>query len=213
VPRLAKDRDGPTDNIPENQDNQPIINEDKGVEREKQAEPRSGSLLNNVIRSAMLKDLSYLKVLGVDTVLETEIIVRLLDGRKTAGELVESIFSRGNDDPDFHQYYMRVCRCLKGLESKGYVSRQLFGSRKPFRLTRHAIDLLLKQDPGSEKGLVRFPDLALYIVTFLAAVCTIIAESGATSLPRSQFMVLYTVFAVLAGMSILKFLETVRKAW
>jgi hypothetical protein len=212
MPRLAKDRDGPAENIPDNQDNQ-SIRKDNGVDRKKQSEPRSRSHLNEVLRSAVLNDLSYMKALGVSTVLEAEIIIRLLDGRKTAGELVESIFGRGSDDPDFHQYYMKVCRCLKGLESKGYVSRQLFGSRKPFRLTRHAMDVLSKLDPGSAKGLVGPLDLVLYVATFLIAVCTIIAESGATSLPRSQFMVLYTVFAVLAGMSILKFLETVRKAW
>lgn len=206
---LKKD-DDPDQDQPLDRDDGGTAGVDGGFDRGGEA---AGSVLKEAVRRAVLRDLSYLKALGVRTILETEIIARLLDGRRTPGELAESIYGCGSDDSGFHQYYMRVCRSLEGLESKGYVSRQLFGSRKPFRLTRHALRILSQLEQGNGKELVGPMDLAIYAAACIAATITILAESGTLSLPRPQFMILYTIFTVLAGMSVLRLLQTVRQAW
>jgi hypothetical protein len=44
-------------------------------------------------------------------------------------------------------------------------------------------------------------------------IATIAADQGLVPLARLEFMVLYTLFILLSGMSLLRFIEMVRRVW
>jgi hypothetical protein len=165
------------------------------------------------LREKILQDLRYLKTLDVTTTLQAEIIAHLLYGRRTPRELVELIFEIENDCGSFHQYYMRISRALQSLESHGFVSRRLFGSEKPYRLTRYALSRLASLDRDRGRGPVSRWDASIIATTVGVGIATIAADQGLVPLARLEFMVLYTLFILLSGMSLLRFIEMVRRVW
>ena len=90
----------------------------------------------------LLENIHSLKRLGVEDVLQAEILAHLVNGPAAASDLASEIFcNKGSEAPSRAQY-MRVARALGGLERKGYVARSPFGKQKPYRLTGYARELL-----------------------------------------------------------------------
>ena len=175
--------------------------------------PSSVAELPLELREKIRDNVRLLSTLDIDTTLQAEIVAHLLDGRKTPAQLAELLFESQGEGSSSHPYYMRVSRALQVLESRGYVSRRLFGSHKPYRLTRYALAMLASLDETGAGGLVGRWDMALFLATGICAVFTISANQGYCQLGRFPFMVLYTVFLLLSGMSLLRFLEKVRRVW
>ncbi len=151
--------------------------------------------------------------LGLETALEAEIVANLLEGKRTIGDLVEVIYNRRGDDPEFHRCYMRVYRALQRLGRKGYVSRKLFGSEKPYRLTSLAFDQLASVRRRDTSHLVDPSDGALLVGTIVMAVVTALASKGDLRVSRQVFTLIYSLFVFLSGASSLRLVQMVRKVW
>lgn len=93
----------------------------------------------------LLADIGKLRRLEV-SILEAEILRRLTDGRKTAFELIDAIYGLRRGDKGFNSARLKVRRALRSLERRGFVSTNLFGREKPYRLTRYGVAVLL---PGA----------------------------------------------------------------
>ena len=88
----------------------------------------SGEVLDSVIKSLdhlEERELSY-----------TRLLILLLGRNRSIGDLVTIIYGMKSDQPGYRKLYMRVSRRLKSLQSKGFVSKALFGKEKPYRITR-----------------------------------------------------------------------------
>lgn len=144
------------------------------------------------------------------TMLQTEIVDRLMDGRRTPTELVEQIFDTWRGDPDFEARYAAVRREIKSLENRGYVSTTLFGRDKPYKLTPHGIALLTSILPQDEKPRIlgRW-DLASFTSTALAGVALLLSRQY-DGLP---VFLLFALFFVLLGISLSSFVRILRKVF
>ena len=98
------------------------------------------------------QDLKRIEELGFATPLEAQIIAHLLDGRRPPAELAQLVYGHSEKSAVPHRQYMRVLRALRSLESRGYVSTNMFGSPKPYRLTRHALSMLVGTGRSHPRG-------------------------------------------------------------
>ena len=163
------------------------------------------------VRKRMLENLKDLRNLEVATVLEAEIVARLLNGRRTSGELAEEIFGVNRDAESFHSYYMRVCRALHSLERRGYVGTKLFGRDRPYKLTQHCLGRLARLGSEEPPRLIPPHDAAVYASTIIISSVAILARTGFLDLTRQGFMIMFTVGILLSGISITRFIEMIRK--
>jgi len=111
----------------------------------------------------LLPSTNDLSILDASLV-QIEILMRLIEGRRTAVELTEEIYAVSPDSPSFEMYYARVRRASKDLESRGFVSTRLFGRDKPYRLTEHGVLQIASLGKGLEKRpmLVGYRDIAAF---------------------------------------------------
>lgn len=93
------------------------------------------------IRESLLSTISSMRLQDL-SVLEVEVLARLVGVRRTTAELVEEIYGTATDDEGYRADYYRVRRATRSLEEKGFVSAPLFGRGKPFHLTRYAVSVL-----------------------------------------------------------------------
>lgn len=142
------------------------------------------------------------------TMLQAEMIDRLIDGRRTATELVWEIFVSRPGDEGFEAYYSKVRRDLRDLERRGYASTGLFGRDKPYRLTSHGIAVILSVVPDiGEVRLIQRKELASFSVTASAGIILWIVR-GATD--PAYTIVLGTFFTSL-GVSLTAFARVLRR--
>jgi hypothetical protein len=67
---------------------------------------------------------------------QTRILALLLERNRSVADTVAAVYSKRSDQTGYRGLYMRVSRRLKSLESRGFVSRALFGKERPYRITR-----------------------------------------------------------------------------
>ncbi len=163
--------------------------------------------------SRVLRNLGYQKALGLVTVLEAEMIAYLLERSRTVADIVDLVYRTRKDDPAFHQNYMRVSRTLRLLETRGYVSRRLFGSNKPYRITDYALQKLAGVERVWGTRLVSGWELAIYAGTITAATVTIFASLGVLQVSRFGFMIIYTVLVFLSGVCAPGLVRMFKKVW
>ncbi len=133
--------------------------------------------------------------------LETEIVLCLMDGRRTAAELTETIFGPGGD---LKAEYARVRRDLKGLESRGIVAATtLFGRERPYRLTKYGVAKLIDIGGMDAESLFPHHDIALYVATTLLFALVLSFDR------MPEWTILLFVFA--SGASTVRLLEVLRK--
>jgi len=135
--------------------------------------------------------------------LEAEIVIRLMDGRRTAPELTGEIF--GNHE-EYRTEYARIRRELKRLESKGVVAATtLFGRKRPYRITRYGVARLMQVNGTKEESFVNPTDAFLYIATIAVLALVLDLPEAPSGLPL--------VLAFLSGGSIVRLLESLRSVW
>ncbi len=165
------------------------------------------------IKDRLLHNLKYQKALGLSTVLETEVVIHLLEGKKSVGQLVRLVYGTEKDDPEFEKNYMRVSRALQPLESKGYVSRRLFGSSKPYRITHYALDKIANIETSSSPSLAGRWDVATFLGLVAVASGTYLTGSGFIPVSRLWFMFIYTVLVFLFGVCTVRLVQMVKRVW
>ncbi len=169
--------------------------------------------LRQETRKRVLRAIDDLDQLGLNDVLEARILALLLDSRRTVAELVQEIWGQAKGDPGYMTAYTRTRRGVQELESKGYVTTRLFGSEKPYRLTRYAIGRIagFAGSPRKRDKLVPRKDVALYGATGMLSLLAILVGLGHMSIPNLGLAVLYPSLYVLVGFSLARLLQTISK--
>jgi len=168
----------------------------------------------DTLKTRVKEGVSRLKGLDVGDVLPIEILSQLVDGRKSAAEIVELVYGLKKGDEGFKSCYSKVARTIRGLESKGLVSRRLFGRNKPYRLTQHAITNLARIG-GEEKQLALVPrtDLVVYIGTLAMAMPFALRAVGSLVLTGEITTWLFPCFCFSLGICFIEVLRTLRRVF
>jgi hypothetical protein len=155
---------------------------------------------------------SRLRGIEIGDELSIEVLAQLIDNRKSQTEIVEGIYGLSRPDEGFKSCYTRIGRELRRLESKGLVSRQLFGRDKPYRLTQHAVINLAKIG-GREQQVPILPaiDIPFYLAMIVSGVLVGLSVAGLMEIPELSSIGLFGIFCVLFGISITRFAQTVRR--
>ncbi len=121
------------------------------------------------LQESLLSTISKLRLKDL-SVLEIEILARLIGSRRTTAELVSEIYGTSSDEEGYRADYYRVRRATKSLEERGFVSAPLFGKMKPFHLTRHAVSALtsIGVDESGQR-VVRWRDVCIFALTLVSA--------------------------------------------
>lgn len=138
------------------------------------------------------------------SVLETEILDGLINGRKNAVELVEHIYGMKWDDPGHNAVYLKVCRGLRALERRGLVSTRLFGRDKPYRITPHGLGVLANIFPDADvPKVVSFPELAVILATTVSGLITLLDARGIVDISNwVPSLFIFGLFCSLFGYSV-----------
>ena len=155
---------------------------------------------------------SKLKGLDIGDELSVEILGQLVQGRKTATEITESIYGLSRSDKGWKSSYSKVTRQIRRLESKGLVSRRLFGKDRPFRLTQHAVINLAKIG-GGEQQLPILPriDIPFYLAMIVTGILVGLSVFDLLKIPELTSSSLLGFFCVFFGISITRFAQTLRR--
>ena len=145
---------------------------------------------------------------------QVSIVRELLGGRRTSSELAEAVYGIRRGEVGFDSCYTRIRRAVADLESRGFVSRRLFGRDKPYYLTQLAVIRLTriaKAAPRGRYALLPRVDIAIYAAAVaLASICAM-ASSGVFSLPEGPwFLILYSAALLLSGVALTRFVETLK---
>ena len=89
-------------------------------------------------RRRVKNGVSNLKGLEIADELSVEIISQLVEAKKTSSEMTTLIYGLRRGDEGFESSYGKIRREIRILESKGLVSRKLFGRDKPYKITELA---------------------------------------------------------------------------
>jgi hypothetical protein len=157
---------------------------------------------------------SKLKGLDLGDELGVEILSQLVEGRKSASEIVELIYGLRRGDEGHKSCHGRVSREIRRLESKGLVSRVLFGREKPYRLTELAV-INLARIGGHEKQVPIVPmvDVVMYISTVGSAVPLVLLVTGWIQLSQIVAGGLSCWFCLLLGVSLTRFAQAFRRVF
>jgi len=174
-----------------------------------EGDPRDTGDELGILRERILSSVRKLRHMDL-TMLQVEIADRLMDGRRTATELVEQIFETRSGDPEFQARYAAIRREIKTLENRGYVSTTLFGRDRPYKLTPHGIALLTSILPEDQKPRIlgRW-DLAAFIATTLTGASLLLFRRQ----EGWPVFVLFALFFLLLGASLSSFARTLRKVF
>ena len=173
---------------------------------------RAGSEDIDQLQRRVREGISRLKGLEVGDDLGVELLSQLVSGKKNASEIVELIYGFSRSEEGYKSSYGRVRREICRLESKGLVSRKLFGKEKPYRLTQLAI-INLARIGGEEQqeNLVTRTDLAIYLIAFSLSVPVALQASNWIYLGEITTVGLFPTFCFFLGFSCSKVLQTLRR--
>jgi hypothetical protein len=166
--------------------------------------------LQDKIRSGI----SRLKGLDIGDETAIEILANLIGGRKTVAEIVERIYGLGSKDEGYFSAYTRVNRVIRRLESKGLVSRRVFGRDKPYRLTDLAI-INLARIGGGAKQVSALPmrDIATYLATVAASLPLAVIAFQWAQFSEPVIIAMFGLFCFLFGVSFTRVLEGIRRVF
>jgi hypothetical protein len=157
---------------------------------------------------------SKLKGLDMGDELVVEILGQLVQGKKTLTEITESVYGLTRSDDGYQSSYSKVTREIRRLESKGLVSRRLFGKDKPYRLTQHAvINLARIGGEGEQLSLVTKNDLVLYVGTLAMGVPVAVQALNLAQIGEIVTVMLFPCFCFLLGLSCCRVLQTIRSVF
>jgi hypothetical protein len=175
---------------------------------------RAGSENIDELHLKVREGISKLRGLDIGDELAVEILGQLVEGRRTITEIVDHIYGVTTSDEGFYSSYSRVRREIRKLESKGLVSGKLFGKEKPYRLTELAV-INLARIGGEAKQLGVLPrtDITLYTATGLSALPVLFLARGLLALSNPETATAFGCFCVLLGLSLGRFLGTLRRVF
>jgi hypothetical protein len=175
---------------------------------------RAGSEDIDDLKRRVVEGISKLRGLDIGDQLAVEILGQLVQGRKTLTEITEGIYGLSRSDEGFKSSYTRVGREVRQLESKGLVSRRLFGKNRPYRLTQLAI-INLARIGGEEQQLPVMPriDLVPYLGTMGISIVGALHAKGLFHLPEVGTLGLLLVFGIFVGISLCEVLRTLRRVF
>ncbi len=146
--------------------------------------------------------------------LQAGIVRELLSGSRTSSELVEAIYGVSRGQEGFQSHYTRIRREIGDLESRGYVSRQLFGRDKPYRLTQLAVARLTRIGNTRntwEAAVLPSRDLVIYSSTAILTTASFLASSSRLDLAPGVSFSLIVASAFAAGVAFTRFAQTLRR--
>ncbi len=174
---------------------------------------RAGSDDIDDLKRRVVDGVSKLKGLDIGDDLAVEILGQLVHGKRTLTEISEGVYGLGRSDEGFQSCYTKVRREIRRLESRGLVSRKLFGNNKPYRLTRLAVTNLARIGGGEEQQDRVIPrvDLVPYLGTAGTAIVAFLQSRGFLHFPEMGTIALLLLFGAFIGISICRTLETIRR--
>jgi len=114
------------------------------------------------------------------SLLEAEVLDSLVDGRKTAVELVEGIYGLGKKDAGFDSSCVKVRRVLRRLERRGLASTRMFGRDRPYRVTRYGIAVLASIAPDMDPPkILHLGEATMLILTAIFGIAMLVYSKGA----------------------------------
>jgi len=175
---------------------------------------RAGPTSIDDLRGKVKEGITKLKGLDIGNELSVGILAQLVGSRMTVAEIVERIYGIGNSEEGFQSCYGRVRRELRRLESKGLVSRKLFGNNRPYRLTQLAITNLARIG-GEEQQQSVLPrtDMAAFLVTLALAMPTASHTLGLLELAESTTIGLFGCFCFFLGISVYGSVRAIRRVF
>lgn len=175
---------------------------------------REGSDNIDDLKRRIKKGVSKLKGLELGDELGVEVLAQLVDGKRTASEIVEQVYGITSSDEGFTSSYGKVRREIRKLESKGLVSRRLFGNEKPYGLTDLAVINLARIGGGGKQvSVLPRKDIILYVLTGALAVPVALSNTGYIQLTELATIGLLIFFCVLSGISLCRFFEALRRVF
>lgn len=166
--------------------------------------------LHNKVRDGVSK----LRGLNIGDELSVEILSNLIEGRMTVAEITERVYGLTNNDEGYSSCYSRIRRGIRRLESKGLVSRSLFGTNQPFRLTELAVINLAKIG-GEEKQMKVVPrtDLVVYLATIVLALPVVFSALTLVEIAELSIISIFGCFCFLLGISFTRIVMSVRRVF
>jgi len=160
----------------------------------------------------LLENIHPLKRLGINDVLEAEILARLDARSAAATDLAQQIFRDSNGQAPSRAQYMRVLRTLQRLERKGYVVRSPFGKEKPYRLTKYGHESIAAVSRGLEPSpIVSVRDIAWCVVALLATAASLVVTS--IEPPSALLMVLWLMTGLISGSCAMRLTSIIGRIW
>jgi DNA-binding PadR family transcriptional regulator len=174
---------------------------------------RAGSENIEDLHQRVKKGVSKLRGLEIEDELALELLAQLVEGKKTAAELVERAYGITSSDAGYKSSYGKVWRVIRRLESKGLISRKIFGKDKPYRLTELAVTNLARIGGEERQQLSILPriDIALYLATTISVLPTAFLARGWIQLTNPATVALFGSFCVLLGFSLCRFIQALRR--
>jgi hypothetical protein len=175
---------------------------------------REGSDSIDGLRVRVQEGVSKLRGLELGDELSIEILTQLVDGRKNKSEMVELIYGLRRGNEGFSSCFSRISREIRKLESRGLVSRKVFGRDRPYRLTELAVTNLARIG-GEEKQIPPLPrsDLVIHLVTIALAVPVALQGTGLLSIVDVVTVGLFPSFCFFLGLSCYGACRTIRRVF
>jgi len=160
----------------------------------------------------LLENIHSLKRLGVEDVLQAEILAHLVNGPAAASDLASEIFcNKGSEAPSRAQY-MRVARALGGLERKGCVARSPFGKQKPYRLTGCARELLAAVAADKRPSSLISRNDIIWCVLAMSSAGLSLKLTG-MELPSTLLMGCWLATGLVSGLCAARLARILRRIW
>ena len=175
---------------------------------------RAGSDDIDDLKQKVVDGVSKLRGLDIGDLLAVEILGQLVQSKKNLTEITEGIYGLGRSDEGFKSCYTRVGREIRRLESKGLISRKLFGNERPYRLTQLAIINLAKIG-GEEQQIPIIPrvDLVPYLGTLGLSIVGAMHARGIFQLSEIGTLGFLLLFGIFVGISLTEVLRTLRRVF
>jgi hypothetical protein len=176
---------------------------------------RSGSENIDELQSKVREGVSKLRGIDLGDEFGIEILSQLVEGQKSIPEIVDIVYGLQNGDEGYKSSYGRVRREIRLLESKGLVSRSLFGKEKPYRLTELSIINLARIGGEQKRQATVIPrtDMVMYLATAGAAAPVAILVFGWVQLSEASTIGVFGFLCLFLGISLCRFVESVRRVF
>ena len=158
--------------------------------------------------------ISRLRGLEIGDEMAIEILANLIEGRKTVAEVVERIYGLGSHDEGYFSAYSRTRREIRRLESKGLVSRRVFGRDKPYRLTDLAtINLARIGGEGRQMSVLSSKDLSIYLSTVGFSLPLALIAMQRVQFSEPVVVGIFGIFCFLFGVSLTLMVQSIRRVF